>query len=361
MAQLQASSFTDLTLPSGSTAQRPASPSSGMMRYNTDFGLLEYYDGTNWRPVTGYSNGIIGSGGTTQLRNGGICHTFTAVGSATFTPAHTGYVQVLVIGGGGNSGGGWNGGGGGGGMVFQRSYPVSAGVGISLSVGGGGAGNSNQGTPAAVAAGGNSTFGSITSYGGGGSGYWDQTNPGGNGGSGGGAGCTSADGSRFRVSGGLGTQGQGFPGGSGVRYNDDGENTHHAGGGGGAGGPGCDAPDCNSRMSSQGGPGAASDILGEVLYWGGGGASGAHICDGGGDEGGIGGGGGGATHYYPGTPLPRACGFGGGQALNRGGDATQNGSHGTGGGAGGTNTGGGGGGGGGGGNVGGSGIVVVRY
>lgn len=34
--------------PSGTTAQRPSSPSAGYMRYNTDDNKLEYYNGTTW-------------------------------------------------------------------------------------------------------------------------------------------------------------------------------------------------------------------------------------------------------------------------------------------------------------------------
>ena len=127
MADLKASSFTDLTLPEGPTSQRPASPTAGMMRFNTDITLLEYYDGTNWRPVTGYSQGTIGSGGTITKARNGIVHTFTTVGSATFTPSFTGYVQVLVVAGGAGGGASsWSGGGGGGGVVFNRSVPVTA-------------------------------------------------------------------------------------------------------------------------------------------------------------------------------------------------------------------------------------------
>jgi hypothetical protein len=35
-------------LPAGTTAQRPASPEAGMVRFNTDTGLLETYTGTEW-------------------------------------------------------------------------------------------------------------------------------------------------------------------------------------------------------------------------------------------------------------------------------------------------------------------------
>ena len=37
-----------LTLPSGTTAQRPSSPDTGESRMNTTTGSLEFYDGANW-------------------------------------------------------------------------------------------------------------------------------------------------------------------------------------------------------------------------------------------------------------------------------------------------------------------------
>jgi hypothetical protein len=42
------STNTSLRLPSGNTASRPASPSAGEWRYNTDDNKVEYYDGSNW-------------------------------------------------------------------------------------------------------------------------------------------------------------------------------------------------------------------------------------------------------------------------------------------------------------------------
>ena len=45
------SSTSALTLPTGTTAQRPASPAAGMIRYNTESGYLEFYDGTDWFEV----------------------------------------------------------------------------------------------------------------------------------------------------------------------------------------------------------------------------------------------------------------------------------------------------------------------
>ena len=37
-----------IRLPVGTTAQRPASPSLGMMRFNTNEQTVEIYDGTEW-------------------------------------------------------------------------------------------------------------------------------------------------------------------------------------------------------------------------------------------------------------------------------------------------------------------------
>ena len=43
-----------IALPSGTTAQRPASPVTGMMRFNTTFSRNEFYNGTTW-VVQGYN------------------------------------------------------------------------------------------------------------------------------------------------------------------------------------------------------------------------------------------------------------------------------------------------------------------
>lgn len=350
------------------------------LRYNTtntgyaatgSSGTLEFYDGSAWRPVTGYSPGLVGTGGDSiYYAHGAIIHMFTTVGGATFTPTFTGNVQVLVVGGGGSSGYDWAGGGGGGGVNFNRSYPVSAGSPISITVGGGGAGR----TPGVAGpTGGTSVFGSVSATGGGGGGSWaggsngsmdNNTTGGRSSASGGGGSNTDTSGSRQRSYGGYGTQGLGYPGGSGLRYNVDTENTHQGGGGGGAGGPGASAPDGrqNYRGSFRsnmiaGGAGRASDILGSgaALYYGGGGGGGGHLGWGFSD-GGIGGGGGGGHHHggpYGGTIKLSQ---GGGMSLNQGQDAqpTARGGHG------GANTGGGAGGGQHGAD-GGSGIVVVRY
>ena len=40
-----------LGLPSGTTAQRPSSPASGYMRWNTTESYAEVYNGTDWAPI----------------------------------------------------------------------------------------------------------------------------------------------------------------------------------------------------------------------------------------------------------------------------------------------------------------------
>ena len=380
MAQLQTTTFSDqgyLQLPKGDNSTRPTA-AAGMMRYNTTNNLVEFYDTTGWRPVTGISRGAIGTGGDTILyatgnssngRSRGVVHMFTSAGNFTFTPAFTGNVEVLVVGGGGSGGGHLGGGGGAGGIVKSLSYPVSSGSGISVTVA------ATTGAPPAYSHssnnGSNSVFGSITATGGGGGGSWDgyAGRPGGSGGGGcpasNGAGSNSHTGpndSRNKNLGGLGTQGQGFPGGAGIRFNRQGEDSHKAGGGGGAGGPGYSAEDdCHQGLLCDGGPGIANNILGYTLYWGGGGGGSQHHGNTtNATSGGIGGGGGGTqTHggpRWPGTHHTNGC--GGGQALNNG--SGPGGSHYNGGQAG-ANTGGGGGGAYGQAGNGGSGIVIVKY
>jgi hypothetical protein len=113
-----------LTIPVGTTAQRPGTPATGMLRLNTDTGdVVEVYDGTAWVAVGD------------QVRD------FTA--------------DFLVIAGGG--GGGSLGGGGGGGG-YRTSAGTSGGGGsaesqltlavsnCSVTVGGGGAGATSQST-----------------------------------------------------------------------------------------------------------------------------------------------------------------------------------------------------------------------
>tara|TARA_Y100000385_G_scaffold289694_1_gene359970 strand:- start:757 stop:1893 length:1137 start_codon:yes stop_codon:yes gene_type:complete len=364
-----------LTLPVGNTAQRP-SPTNGMIRLNNSNNLMEFYDSGGWRPITGVSKGSIGTGGQSILYNashggkqGGVIHIFTTTGNHTFTPAFSGTVEVLVVGGGAAGGGHLGGGGGAGGLIFNRSFPVSNGSGINVTVGTGGAANTYGQSPPSYQ-GGNSVFGSLTADGGGGGGSWDG-NAARAGGSGGG-GCTGSNGngsnghtgpnnSRNTNMGGRGVTGEGFPGGSGIRFNRQGEDSHKGGGGGGAGGPGWSVEDdCHEGRNGSGGPGSANDILGYTLYWAGGGGGACHVGnETHGSSGGIGGGGGGTmNHGQPRRPPGGKSSTGGGYAYNNGGGVSSSGYQG---GSAGVNTGSGSGGAYGSAKIGGTGIVIVRY
>lgn len=75
-----------LKLPAGTTAQRPGSPSAGMIRYNTSTGETELYDGSTW---TALGAALIAFDGTVQSS-----YTFNEVSSVsenlTATSAFTG-------------------------------------------------------------------------------------------------------------------------------------------------------------------------------------------------------------------------------------------------------------------------------
>lgn len=218
----------NLTLPNGTTAQRPAG-SNGMMRYNTSLGQMEIYAGGDWRTVS------------------------------------TDYAVefVLVAGGGGGGGGtssGGGGGGGGGGVIYIGSYIVSPGTGYSITIGGGGAGSATNGNGTA---GSNSTGFGYTASGGGYGGNIGAA--GGSGGSGGGSGRDP-----WTASGGSGTVGQGHNGGSNMR-----DSYGAAGGGGGAGEQGYDGSlDQFGRATSypsDGGAGWPISWSGTTIYYGPGG------------------------------------------------------------------------------------------
>ena len=79
---------TALKLPSGTTAERPTSPSTGEWRYNTTTNLVEYYDGGSWRelvselipPVPGENFNVktyTGNGSTQSITGVGFQPDFT--------------------------------------------------------------------------------------------------------------------------------------------------------------------------------------------------------------------------------------------------------------------------------------------
>jgi len=247
MAQLQNLTINDtgnLTLPSGTTAQRP--------------------------------------------NNTATVVSFTSVGTTSWTaPAGVNSVEVLVVAGGGGGGNRHAGGGGGGGVIYNSAYPVTPGTSYTVTVGAG----SNGATSTTVTgnAGGNSVFASLTALGGG-AGVSDNGNPSGrhNGGSGGGGAYYS----NFPT-GGTGVLGQGNPGGTASLPGVAGA------GGGGAGGPG------KANViddGGEGGPGIAYAISGSTIYYGSGGGGGSGPSTGVGGRAGFGGTGtGGTTTGSPGN------------------------------------------------------------
>ena len=296
-----------LKIPSGTTAQRPASPEVGMIRYNT----------------------ILGTGGTITVSGSYTVHTFTSSGTFTAPLSYIEYyngtwnaidaavgltVETLVVAGGGSGG---FAGGGGGGVISNASFQMGIDAQtVTIGAGGPGVSSGSAGNP-----GNNSVLGSLTAIGGG------RGSGGGSGGSGGsgGGGYTGSS------PGGTATTGQGYNGGNG--YTD--TSWDNSGGGGGGGAVGQNG---SANHSGDGGIGYLSAISGTSTRYAGGG--------------------GGGIDTRSGAPTVGAAGLGGGSAGESDGTSV----------AGGTNTGGGSGGGGiiagnvrGNSGNGGSGIVIIRY
>jgi len=148
-----------LTMPSGTTLQRPGSPTVGMVRYNTTLNYLETWNGTAW----------------------------VAVGEQSSQYS----IDVLIVaGGGGGSRGTGGGGSGGGGLLYVSTLVINQ-TAYSLVVGASGADGATSGSLGSVGT--NSTGFSATANGGG-VGSINGT-LGLTGGSGGGAGGASINGS----------------------------------------------------------------------------------------------------------------------------------------------------------------------
>jgi hypothetical protein len=280
-------------LPAGTTAQRPGSPTNGMIRYNTTLAKVEAYQNGEWINY-----------------------------SVTYA------VDYLLVGGGGAGGGSpstnMTGAGGGAGGYIAGSTTVVGNTTATISIGAGGTITTND----RGNSGGSTSAFSLTAVGGGGGGGGvgaNGTAPGLSGGSGGGA----AGWYSGVVSGGSGTSGQGNSGGAGGVVNGAG-----AGGGAGAVGQGGNA----SGVGGNGGVGLNWQSLGTYYAGGGGGgafngasaAAGGSAGTGGGGAGqgttgtsliagaagtaNTGGGGGGAGAYNPGCPTNRD-GYNGGSGV----------------------------------------------
>jgi hypothetical protein len=284
-------------IPQGTTAQRPGSPTTGMMRVNTSNNSLEVYSVASdaWNTVSTFANPLS--------------------------------IEVLLVAGGGGGGttanGGRGGGGGAGGLLYYGAETpktpngsailTASGVSYSIAIGAAGgvcsaAAPNGDGTDSTITIGGTT----YTAVGGGGGSYNDSVN-GHNGGSGGG--------SWYAGDPGTGTTGQGNNGG------DDSMASRYGGGGGG--GAGAVGGNGSTTAGGNGGNGLAYVISGSSTYYAGGGSGDVWAGTGG-------------------TTSPGTAGLGGGGTGNN----FSGGTNGT------SNTGGGGGSGSG---FGGSGVVIIRY
>ena len=256
-----------LNVPSGTSAQRPASPVVSMVRYNTSTSSYEVYTGatTGWLPLS--------------------------LGSYSYTATY-----LIVAGGGGGSGGDGRGAGGGAGGLLTSTTTLNVGTTYSFTVGAGGAGASSAGGSNG-SNGSNSTGFSLTAIGGGGAGaggYYYGNSPftgaGQNGGSGGGA-AGHGDTIYGLNPVGSGTSGQGNAGGA-ASASLSGQSVAGGGGGGGAGAVGGAATGTPTYVGGAGGNGLASSITGSSVTYAGGGAgvgyTGAGVTT---NSGGTGGGG----------------------------------------------------------------------
>jgi hypothetical protein len=263
-------------------------------------------------------------------------HTFTTVGTSSFTISNVGNttgIECLIVAGGGGGGYGSGGGGGAGGVIYSSSYSISTGS-YNVVIGDGGLGNTGSSVPTSINDGKNSTFATLTALGGGGAGgSGASTHLANNGGSGGGLGhSTGTVGTGLQPSSTSGGYGNSGALGSGSP-------PYNAGGGGGAGGAGSSG----GGTVGRGGIGITNAFINSIqigelssgnYYIGGGGTGGPDSFRGSsGGLGGIGGGGGSVTANN-GTTGSINTGGGGGGGANSG---NQNGG------------------------AGGSGIVVIKY
>jgi hypothetical protein len=300
---------TALTIPVGTTAERPGTPAAGMVRMNSTTGYPEWYSTVTSTWV--------------QFNN-----------TATYS------VEYLVIAG-GASGGAQHGGGGGaggyrssvsgessgGGASAESPLSLIPGTAYTVTVGAGGASVYGATSPNKGINGSNSVFATITSTGGGAGGGWNDS-----GGAYGGYAGGSGGGSSLTGTGGAGTSGQGYVGGA------TGASPTFPNGGSGGGGAGAAGQSAyNLSKAGDGGTGVSSSINGSATTRAGGGGGGSHSP---------------STIGYGGS------GGGGNGGLGNNGSPTGDGVAGT------TNTGGGGGGSGSNtsySGAGGSGIVIIRY
>jgi len=303
-----------LNLPSGTTAQRPGTAYAGATRLNTTTNYLEVYNSGNW--VNLIYVGIITATytGTPTISSAGGYTTaaFNSSGTFTVTNAPAGAVlELLVVAGGGGGGNTMGGGGGAGGLIYTAAFNPTLNSAYTITIGAGGAGAASR--TVSGSSGSSTTAFGYTAVGGGGGGSWDVAGL--VGGSGGGA--------PNGKSAGLGTTGQGNAGGS--------TSTDTAGAGGGGAGAAA-----TNTSTGPGGAGFTVPNIGGTYAGGGGGGAGnsqyGSLTTG---LGGAGGGGRGGLVGFAGTAGTANTGGGGGGGSYNSGDYA--------------------------GGAGGSGIVIVRY
>jgi hypothetical protein len=255
---------------------------------------------------------MVATGGDLVTTSGSYkIHTFTTVGTSSFTISNIGStpsIECLLVGGGGAGGYGTGGGGGAGGVLYSSSVAISAGT-YNVVVGVGGA---SVNTGIIGNNGNNTSFSGLTAFGGGG---------GGTNGSGiiaGAIGGSGGGGSNFGGAGGAGGAGSqpsssygGYGNSGGAGY---GSANYGSGGGGGAGGAGGNG---NNNSGGAGGTGITNALLNFAMigqlsgsnYYVGGGGGGAYYSSGTYGAGGLGGGG---TGGLPGNSGSANTGGGGG-------------------------------------------------
>lgn len=99
-----------IQIPSGTTAQRPASPVEGMMRYNTSLGYNEYYNGTSWVGANiSYTPPNGSSSGTAALSASDILYNYPTSSDGVYwiNLPTVGATQIYCIMNRAYNGGGW--------------------------------------------------------------------------------------------------------------------------------------------------------------------------------------------------------------------------------------------------------------
>ncbi len=257
---------------------------------------------------------ILSTGGTITTVGGYRIHTFTTIGTSTFTAGGAGSLEYLIIGGGGGGStgdsGNDGGGGGGAGGYLSGSATVSA-QSYSINVGSGAPAINNQIRVIGTLGTDSTAFGLTAVRGGSGGQCNSNGTSGGSGGGSGGGGGTAPG-----YVGGSPTPGQGFRGG-----NNTGVAPHPGAGGGGAGGAGGDTG--SGLPGGTGGSGVQNSISGTTTGYaaGGGGGGGIPPVVQAGPGGNFGGGNGGAVNDTGTAGYGQAAttyGSGGGGGSNKG-------------------------------------------